>query len=502
MLGVSGTGDIDPQEVPQMCAIWCAEPARPFSTLANESLKMILHPTVLKHIPLDKVISRLIHMIYTAIQDSYRAKLCLGKSHTGQYLADTLRAVVEKFGIQDKIRQICGIVTENASNNAVMVSEMKRFKWAQFEGNQHWIRCYAHILNLIVQSILRLFGTAKNKTTTPENDDDVTSLHSSDICKDDDAEDQICRYVNNPSNHCDDMEIKDSDEDAELDDLQHKLTFEDINDLSDDNEENNLYNSSLCKQTLAKFRTVACKLCKSPNSKMEFVELCQELKCKKPHNIFQDVCTRWNSNFMQLVGIVRCEKAVLAWQKDKKHGLDRKYHINSVDIQLAKHLVSILQVFYEQTLQVLTAGSARLTHIIVFIDEVTELLSSAIKGCGNKYPPALRNACRVGLQLTNKYYTLTDCLPLYRIAMEMFNTYYKPEPNVPITHPPKATKPKTGNIAQLSAAQAARGQSTNDPIDAWLAAALLLDNGSPIDALGRNVLVIPTVGFYKWLLTS
>jgi hypothetical protein len=27
----------------------------------------------------------------------------LGKSHTGQYLADTLRAVVEKFGIQDKV---------------------------------------------------------------------------------------------------------------------------------------------------------------------------------------------------------------------------------------------------------------------------------------------------------------------------------------------------------------------------------------------------------------
>ncbi|PLW42756.1 hypothetical protein PCASD_06875 [Puccinia coronata f. sp. avenae] len=58
MLGVSGTGDIDPQEF----------------------LKMILHPTVLKHIPLDKVISRSIHMLYTAIQDSHQAKL---RKHTG-----------------------------------------------------------------------------------------------------------------------------------------------------------------------------------------------------------------------------------------------------------------------------------------------------------------------------------------------------------------------------------------------------------------------------------
>ncbi|KNE96537.1 hypothetical protein PSTG_10242 [Puccinia striiformis f. sp. tritici PST-78] len=261
------------------------------------------------------------------------------------------------------------------------------------------------------------------------------------------------------------------------------------------------------------FRAVARKLRKSPNSKSEFVELCKEMGCDKPHSIVQDVRTRWNSTLDQLVSIIRCEKAIMGWQKDKKLGLDRKYHINSVDIQLAKDLVSILGVFYEQTLQVLTPGSSWLTHIIVFIDEITDLLSNAIKGDDNEYPPALRNACRVGLQLTNKYYTLTDCSPLFRIAMvlhpsfkdeyfkiagwepewiteairltrEMFNTYYKPVPNnPPSTDPHKATKPKTGNTAQLGAAMAARGQSTNDPLELWLASGLLLDDGSPIDAL-------------------
>jgi hypothetical protein len=52
------------------------------------------------------------------------------------------------------------------------------------------------------------------------------------------------------------MEIKDSDEDAEPDDLQPKLTLEDINDLSDEDEENNLYTSSLCKQTRAKVKLI------------------------------------------------------------------------------------------------------------------------------------------------------------------------------------------------------------------------------------------------------
>ncbi|KAA1128097.1 hypothetical protein PGTUg99_008126 [Puccinia graminis f. sp. tritici] len=149
-LGISGTGDIDPEEVPQLCAIWCAEAARPFSALADESHKMILHPTVVKHMPSDKVLSRSVHMLYTAVQDSHRKNLInhtgamyigadawqspngfdilgvviyrmveleggksnleampldfvrLAKSHTGVYLADTIRTVVEKFGIQDK----------------------------------------------------------------------------------------------------------------------------------------------------------------------------------------------------------------------------------------------------------------------------------------------------------------------------------------------------------------------------------------------------------------
>ncbi|KNF04219.1 hypothetical protein PSTG_02569 [Puccinia striiformis f. sp. tritici PST-78] len=71
-----------------------------------------------------------------------------------------------------------------------------------------------------------------------------------------------------------------------------------------------------------------------------------------------------------------------------------------------------------------------------------------------------------------------------RLTQDMFNTYYKPSTTgTPSTNPPKSTKPKTGNIAQLGAALAARGQSTKDPIDHWLALGLLLDDGSPIDAL-------------------
>ncbi|KAH9467846.1 hypothetical protein Pst134EA_033413 [Puccinia striiformis f. sp. tritici] len=68
----------------------------------------------------------------------------LHKSHTGVYLAETIRVMVEKFGIRDKI---CGIVTDNASNNKTMINEIKSYKWPLFKGDGQWIRCFAHIFN-------------------------------------------------------------------------------------------------------------------------------------------------------------------------------------------------------------------------------------------------------------------------------------------------------------------------------------------------------------------
>ncbi|KNE94126.1 hypothetical protein PSTG_12556 [Puccinia striiformis f. sp. tritici PST-78] len=196
-LGVTGTRDINPKEVPQLCAVWCAEAARPFSALTNPSHKALLHPVVLRNLPLSKAVSKDIHLLYSAIQDQYRSELqspnvfdILGvviyrlneieetgkfeleampldfvqllQRHTGDYLANVVRLVVEKFGIQDRI---CGIVSNNASNNEVTVKELKKLKWPRFKGEIHWIRCFSHILNLIAQGILCPFGTQKKKGT-------------------------------------------------------------------------------------------------------------------------------------------------------------------------------------------------------------------------------------------------------------------------------------------------------------------------------------------------
>ncbi|OAV87538.1 hypothetical protein PTTG_29396, partial [Puccinia triticina 1-1 BBBD Race 1] len=453
--GGFGTGDIDSEEVNQLCAIWCAEAARPFAALADESQKAILHPKVVKNMPLAKVVLRSIHMLYTAVQDSamylgadawqspngqdilgiiiYRLVekdggkfelesmpldfVRLARSHTGEYLAKTMRLVVEKFDVQDK-----------------------------------WIRCFAHILNLIVQSILQPFKKVQNKMAGNQGSD----LDSDEESEYEDAENQIRRL--GKGSICEEHDPAKGNL-ADSDNLE-----EFICNNGDEEEDNDLYTLVSCKQTLNKFCSISRKLRKSPNSKAEFIKLCAEMQCSKPHNIPRDVRTQWNSTFSQLEAIIQCEKAIFVWQKDRKFGLSWRYHIEEVDIHLACDLVVILQIFHEQTLQISVSGSAQLTHIIVFIDEITEHLSSVIKGNNDKYPPVLRNAFL--------------CL-----TRDMFNTFYKPPLNSLLSsQSTKSSKPKTGHIAQLALA-AQLGQSSNDPLAIWLSSGLILDDGSPINAL-------------------
>ncbi|KNF06104.1 hypothetical protein PSTG_00615 [Puccinia striiformis f. sp. tritici PST-78] len=416
----------------------------------------------------------------------------LQKSHTGYYLAETVRAIVEKFGIKDKI---CGIVTDNASNNGTMIEMIKSYCWPRFQGETQWIRCFAHILNLIAQVILRPFGSHKKKQTVASTKD------YSDEGEDYDDPDEDIQLMHEDTSDVENKDLVDNEDVTPADALAADLINNDEIELEDDDvhelseeEDNDCYTSIPCKATLAKFRAISRKLNKSPNSKARFVELCQDHECLTPHNVQRDVRTRWNSTLIQLTGILRCSAAILEWQRDQRHD----------DLELAKDLVEVLQPFYEITLQVSTPGAARISDIVVFINQITGHLSSAISERRDEYPPALRNACCAGLQLTNKYYTLTDCSPLYRVAMvlhpsfkdeyfklakwkpewineairltrEMWESHYKPLPPQLTTSQPPNPCPSQVSI---------RTTSPTDPLQVWLAGGLALtEDGRPVNPL-------------------
>ncbi|PLW56539.1 hypothetical protein PCANC_01509 [Puccinia coronata f. sp. avenae] len=405
----------------------------------------------------------------------------LAQSHTGDFSAQKLVLVVEKFEIQHKI---CGIVSDNASNNTAMVSKLKKEKWAHFKVKPQWIQCFAHVLNLIVQGILRPFGTQKkNDSKKMRTMDDQYSEDNSDA-EDEDTNRHI--QVDDPSSDNQHSKSK-----AELiignnKDNTESLSLDNIENMSDEGE-SNTYTTDGCRETLAKFCVIAKKLRYSPNSKIEFVQICREKECPTTHTIERD--------------------------RHKRYGVYRKYHLEHSDFDLAQDLVEVLNLFHEITLQISMSGLAQLANIVAFIDQITDHLSTAISG--KNYPPALRNACWVGLQITTKYCSLTDSSPLFRIAIllhpllrdkylklaqwepewiseairlarDMWLSIYKPSPVAPslalaatVIH-----KQKTGTLAGLGEADAARGGNClTDPLDIWLAEALILNDNKPVNPL-------------------
>ncbi|EFP94425.2 uncharacterized protein PGTG_20381 [Puccinia graminis f. sp. tritici CRL 75-36-700-3] len=298
-----------------------------------------------------------------------------------------------------------------------MVRELKKLKWPRFHGDAQWIRCFAHILNLIVQGILWPFGShkkdAKDRGPMGAGDDSDGS-----ISEQEDPEDQIRvlprgRQDNSATSAGDKLSDEESVYGADVDD-DESLDEANIDNASEEEEED-CYTSISCKQTLAKFRAIAKKLRFSPASKAEFYKICQQKRCEKPHNIERDVRTRWNSTSIQINSIIRCQAAILEWQRHKTYGIDRVHYLDQSDLDLAHDLAKVLNLFHNITLQISKAGSARLSNKVIFIDQITDHLSTIISD--SNYPPALRNACQVGLKITNKYYSLTDTSPLYRIAI-------------------------------------------------------------------------------------
>ncbi|KNE99918.1 hypothetical protein PSTG_06771 [Puccinia striiformis f. sp. tritici PST-78] len=328
---------------------------------------------------------------------------------------------------------ICGIVSDNVSNNWTMIEEFEKLNWKRFKGEPQWIRCFAHILNLIIKAVLRPFGRQKKP---------------------------VLLMLMNP------MKKK----------RQKNLWIATMMQM--------IATPMMVRMGLRLKRT-------TENLKRTMSSPWRISRISKKRMTMISILFPWNCNKTKLKGqlasMVRCEDAIIIWQQDKQFGTNRDVHVTQADLDLAQDLVQLLEQFYKITLQLSTGALTRFAEVVVWIDQITADLSTVIANDEGNFPPALRNVSCAGLQITNKYYMLTNCSPSYRIAMilhpsfkdedfklpkwpqswvdeaidltrQMYETLYKPKNREAAKTPKKggAPKPQTGVLAGLGAAALAR----------------------------------------------
>ncbi|KAH9467350.1 hypothetical protein Pst134EB_002368 [Puccinia striiformis f. sp. tritici] len=134
----------------------------------------------------------------------------LAKSHTSEYLADTIHVVVKKNS---------NITQNNASNNLAMVSAIKKSNGPDSKVINNGF------VAMVTFSILRLSGTVNKRSTSKASGKDGKSL--SDNSEGEDAEEHICQFDNNATHSSDDNDP------VQPYNLEPELTLDDIHDLSE-----------------------------------------------------------------------------------------------------------------------------------------------------------------------------------------------------------------------------------------------------------------------------
>jgi hypothetical protein len=104
----------------------------------------------------------------------------VARSHSGLNLAAAFAKILNDFGISDKVSryvtidsigpgwrltvnmQILSVTCDNASNNDAMVEELADLL-DEFPGAANQTRCFTHVLNLVVKSIIRQFDSPDSK---------------------------------------------------------------------------------------------------------------------------------------------------------------------------------------------------------------------------------------------------------------------------------------------------------------------------------------------------
>ncbi|KAG9074447.1 hypothetical protein FS749_013999 [Ceratobasidium sp. UAMH 11750] len=101
----------------------------------------------------------------------------LTSSHTSEYLADQVASCIRRYALDNKI---LAAALNNASNNLTLVHHLQQ-RIPNFLGERSYVRCLAHILNLMAKAFMLPYSrpSKRTKLVLARTATDVAAMQSS-----------------------------------------------------------------------------------------------------------------------------------------------------------------------------------------------------------------------------------------------------------------------------------------------------------------------------------
>ncbi|PIL25420.1 hypothetical protein GSI_13310 [Ganoderma sinense ZZ0214-1] len=139
----------------------------------------------------------------------------LTSAHTADNLAEKLLECFREFGIENKV---LGITSDNAKTNDAMMRHLKMLH-PESRGPDGRVRCFAHILSLVVKAVMSQFGRRKGKALPheiqalrdPNDQDDGDGIRPGDMdASREAADDEVIENMeeDHPELRIDDQDVK------------------------------------------------------------------------------------------------------------------------------------------------------------------------------------------------------------------------------------------------------------------------------------------------------
>ncbi|GAA5926011.1 hypothetical protein JCM1841_006788, partial [Sporobolomyces salmonicolor] len=459
-----GMGKLEGRKVLQQFALWCACNGCPFGITDDDKLPRLLDEVARRHRPSASAISVAVNDLSDFCATEVRS--LLDRAYGAIYLAleawtapngvevlGVLAFFKTKAGTTELLEHVVpldfiilvnthsgevspewcvmGIASDNASNMGCMMDELGEYGLGKDKG----VRCWGHILNLVVTG------------EDPSVEDQHQSLNTRVVWfSDDDTAEDAPIEKKRPGRQTKPAEPKGKDRGAREWQAAADARFVDTTDRAvediyrevhvrvesrghgEDEEEvdcwptreemsSDRYTRSSTKWTINKAQKVAerCRYNRTIRIALFTLSNSSTPRPPHPHSIYPAVKTRWNSRTRQFRQIVSHRAQIEKIQTDPKYNIKKENRLNRSDFQLLSDLLKVLEPFEDLTVAFSTRGGGQIEGVLPMIDLLVRHLEGFLNDPNTI--PALHNAIILGLEKLFDYYGKTGDCPYYAAAI-------------------------------------------------------------------------------------